>query len=107
MNEQAFIEIIKQWISIPYLLTFVFLSYGFFKKTKIKQLILNFFKWEVVISKTWIVLIFAFLIAIPFYFLLEGEKNVVLMKLIISYSLGTSFYELIIRRIDKLVSKER
>ncbi len=106
MDEQAFIDILMQWLSIPYLLAFVFLSYGFFKKTKIGELKLNIFKWQLTLSKTWLVLIFAFIIAIPFYFLLEGETNMVLMKLMISYSLGTSFYELIIRRLDKLISKE-
>ena len=88
-------------------LPFVFLSYAFFKKTKIKEIKLNLFKKQFVISKTWAVLIFAFLVAIPFYFLLDGEKNIVMMKLIISYSLGTSFYELIIRRLDKLAEGKK
>jgi hypothetical protein len=104
MNEQTIIELIKQWVSIPYLLTFVFLSYGFFKKTNIKFIEIQ--KWEWKIPKTWLVAIFAFILAIPFYFLESGESNIILMKLIISYSIGTSFYELIVKQIDKFVAKK-
>lgn len=103
MSEQTIIELIKQWVSTPYLLTFVFLSYGFFKKTNLKFIEIQ--KWEFKIPKTWLVAIFAFILAIPFYFLETGESNVILTKLIISYSIGTSLYELLIKQLDKYVEK--
>ena len=106
MDQQTIIEIIKEWISIPYLLTFIFISLGVFEKTKLKFLRLNLFKKEVTINKTWLVLILAFIVAIPFYFLLDGEQNIVIMKLIISYSLATSLYELLIKNLMKIFKKE-
>ena len=106
MDEATFIEIVKQWISIPYLLAFIFLSIGIFEKTKLKFIELNLFKKEVKITKKYLVLILAALVAVPFYFLLEGETNTIIMKLIISYTLATSCYELIIKRIVKLFKKK-
>ena len=102
MDEQTFLEICKQWISIPYLLAFIFFSFSIFKKFKIEKIKL----WKLVISKTWIAFIFAALLAVPFYFLEDGQHNVIMMKLIISYAVATSFYELGIRRLEKLITKK-
>ena len=95
MTDQSIIDLILQWISIPYLLAFMFLSYSFFKLIKNKKIEL----WKYTIETEHLVFFFAFIVAIPFYFLLEGSNNVVLMKLIITYGIGTSLYELLIKYI--------
>lgn len=104
MDETIFMELVKQWVSFPYALTFIFLCYGIFKMIKVKKIVLNIFEREVKISKKYVVLILAFLVAIPFYFLIDGEKNVVLMKLIVTYAIGTSIYELLIKQLDNYLS---
>lgn len=106
MDETTFIEIIKQNVSIEYLLAFIFISLGIFEKTKLKFLRLNLFKKEIKITKQYLVFVLAFVIAIPFYFLLDGETNIVLMKLIISYTIATSCYELGIKKIVNLFKKK-
>lgn len=106
MDEQAFLDIVMQNISIPYLLAFIFLSVSIFEKTKLKVIELNLFKKEVKITKRYLVFILALIVAIPFYFLIDGETNTILMKLIISYAVATSCYELGIKKIVNLFKKK-
>ena len=76
MDEATIIEIVQQNISIEYLLAFIFISLGIFEKTKLKFLRLNLFKKEIKITKQYLVFILAAIIAVPFYFLIDGETNV-------------------------------
>lgn len=86
-------EQIGQYISVPFLLTFILLAY-FVKKT--------FGAWLTKITKkkwktAYTVLIIATLVAIPYFIL----TDVGWMKIMFSYAAGTSLHELIFHFIDK------
>lgn len=88
---------IANYISVPYLLTFMLLAY------MVKS---NFGKGLQVITKfdwkpAYTVLIIATLVAIPF--LIWSDEGWV--KLLFSYAAGTSLHELIFKYIEKLFKK--
>ena len=88
---------IAEYISIPYLLSFVLLSY-FVKKyfNEALEIITNT-KWRTVYA----VLILSTLIAIPFLIWTEISW----VQILFSYALGTSLHELIFKWIEKLFDK--
>jgi len=88
---------IAQYISIPYLLIFMLLSY-FVKKYFSEWLMkITKMKWRTVFT----VLILATLVAIPF--LIWSEETWV--KILFTYALGTSLHELIFKWIEGKFTK--
>ena len=88
---------VAQYISIPYLLSFILLSY-FVKKyfSEVLQKITRF-EWKTVYT----VLFFATVLAIPFLIWTDIDW----VKIVFSYSLGTSLYEVIFRWLEKKFTK--
>lgn len=107
MENKFILDLIMQYVNIPYLATFVLFSYGFIKMAKIDKLTLVIFSQEIKIRKTYIVLILALIIAVPFYFISEGSNNAILIKLILSYGLGTSFYEVFIKQLENIFNPQK
>jgi len=85
---------IATYISIPYLLTFIFLSFMIKRYFGEWLQMISRFEWKTVYT----VLILATLIAVPF--LVWSEVSWV--QIVFSYSIGTSLHELIFTHIDKL-----
>ena len=75
---------IAQYIDIPYLLTFMLISY----------MVNNNFVFK--IKTVFLVAIIALIVAIPYYFVVKIE----LSQLIFSYTLGTSLHELFFKWIE-------
>jgi len=85
---------VANYISVPYLLTFMLLAY-FVKSNFNKGLqLITKFDWKPVFT----VLIIATLVAIPF--LIWSDETWV--KILFSYAIGTSLHELIFKYIEKL-----
>lgn len=103
MIEQTILQEISQLLNIPYGMTFILLSYTLTKKFKVKK----FHIGKLNIPKTFLVFIIALITGICFYFLSETPNKELLTNLIVTYTFGTSFYELIIKRIDKLFEKNK
>ncbi len=88
---------IQEYISVPYLLTFLLLSYfinGYFGA--LLQRITRF-HWKTVYT----VLLLATLLAIPFCLF----TKIGWVKIVFSYALGTSLHELAFKYIAKLFKK--
>ena len=89
---------IGQYISIPYLLTFVLLAY------LLKRYNLSI--WKRIFKKRWktvySVLFLATAVAIPYLIWTEISW----IQILFSYALGTSLHELIFRYIEKLWTKK-
>jgi hypothetical protein len=81
------------YLSIPYLLTFMFLSYLIKKYFSTLLEKITRFEWKTVYT----VLVIATLLAIPF--LLFTEEGWV--KIFITYAIGTSLHELVFGYIEK------
>lgn len=86
---------VANYISVPYLLSFIFLS--FFVKKYFGKKLKTLLKWKTVYT----VLIFATVLAIPFLIWTEISW----IQIVFSYSIGTSLHELIFKYIEKLFVK--
>ena len=96
-----FIELVKGWLIWPYLVIFFFSCYFTFKKLR-----LVWFKlWGLEFKKAHIALLIAFVVAVPFFFWTEGPKSEVMVKLMVSYTVGTSLYELVLKQIESFIKR--
>ena len=88
---------VAEYINAPYLLSFVLLSY--FVKRYFGALLLRLTKtkWRTVYT----VLFFATLFAVPFLIWTDASW----VKILFSYTLGTSLHELIFKYLSKLSNK--
>jgi len=89
---------VSQYISVPYLLTFILLGYlvkRYFGKV-LKEI--TGMMWRTVYT----VLIIATVVAVPFILWTEIEWT----QIVFSYALGTSLHELIFQWIEKLWKEE-
>lgn len=84
---------ISVYISIPYLLIFMFLSYMVKKHFNHLLEKITRFEWKTVYT----VLFIATLTAVPFLFWSDEGW----MKIAVSYSVGTSLYELVFEFLEK------
>ena len=87
------IECISTNISFGYLITFIFLSYGLRDVTA--QIMASFIPADIKKLRSYAVFLIATALAPAWYFLFGDNP----MKLLITYSVGTSLYELIIQAI--------
>lgn len=99
---QQVVEQLGTLLNIPYGATFILLSYSLSKKFKLKKINIGKLK----IPKTFLVFFIAFITGILFYYLSETPNKEMLISIIVTYTFGTSFYELIIKRIDALFNKK-
>ena len=85
---------IATYVSVPYLLTFVLLSY--FVKRYFEEFLekITKSKWKTVYT----VLILATITAVPFLL----WTDISWVKIVFSYALGTSLHELIFKHVEKL-----
>lgn len=88
---------IVNYINLPYLLTFMLFAY--LVKRYFKQAIDTIFKRDV--KLVFIVLIIATLLAIPYYFFVKNDW----VRLLFTYTLGTSLHELIFTWIENKFKK--
>jgi hypothetical protein len=86
------------YISVPYLLTFILLSYLVKRYFEIFLTALTRVRWKTVYT----VLIIATLTAVPFLLWTEIEWT----EIVFSYVLGTSFHELLLGFIEKMFIKK-
>ena len=89
---------VTEYIDMPYLLTIIFFSYLLkrYFNTAIQKLVKN---WKTVYS----VLIISALVAIPYAI----WWDVPLQKVLITYAVGTSLYELIFELIEGYFKKQK
>ena len=88
----------EEYISIPYLLSFMLLAY--LVKRYFQGFILK--KWKQQIKSAFIVLVIAAIIAIPF--LVCGSEW---QRVIFSYAIGTSLHELIFNKIEDIFLRKQ
>ncbi len=88
---------IAQYISVPYMLTFILVAY--FVKRYFGELLqkITKFEWKTVYT----VLILATILAVPFLLWTEASW----VQILFSYAVGTSLHELIFKYIEKLFKK--
>lgn len=90
---------IATYISIPYLLTFILLSYLVKKYLEHVLEKITRFKWRTVYT----VLFLGILLAVPFLIWTEASW----VQVLFSYAVGTSLHELCFRYIEKLFIKKK
>jgi hypothetical protein len=92
---EQFYNNVANYISPVYLVCFVLLAYG--TREPFGAIVLQAFP-QAQKPKTWGVFLFATILAIPFYFI----ENPI--KLLVTYCVGTSFYDLIIDQVINRVT---
>lgn len=89
----AFVE---HYIHLPYLVVFVLLTYAL--RDLVCALLSGLFRRNV--PTKYAVFIFATFVAIPFWFYTDP------IRLLVTYAVGTSFYELIIQSLERSIKKK-
>lgn len=88
-------EWLTNYINIYYMLTFMAVCWFVFNKTKLLK--------KIALGTAWLTLIIGAIIGVIYFFAMEGCT---LPILITTFTIGTSFYELIIKNVLKALGQE-